>query len=103
MIVVCASFVLVNAQSTEKYTCRDLLNQQKIEREELKQTLKETLDKILTRQKEEVEPFKTNAIYYDPMIKDQRTEREEIIKLHTSEREKLMQIQADERKNFKPL
>lgn len=47
------SFVFANAQTIEKYTYRDLLNQQKIEREELKQTHKETLDKIISRQKEE--------------------------------------------------
>jgi chlorite dismutase len=104
--IIFASFILANAQTSEKYTYRDLLNQQKVEREELKQTQKEILDKIIARQKEEVEPHKSRATFdsdYDLMIEKQRTEREEIIKLHTGEREKLMQIQADERKNFKPL
>jgi hypothetical protein len=86
---------------------RDLLSQQKIEREELKQTQKEILDKIITRQKEEVEPHKpssnsTNSYSYDKMIEEQREERQKIVQLQTEEREKQMQIQADERKNFKP-
>ncbi len=106
--IICASFILANAQTSEKYTYRDLLTQQKVERDELKQTQKETLDKILVRQKEEIEPHKpnsnsTNSYSYDRMIEEQREERQKIVQLQIEEREKQMQIQADERKNFKPL
>lgn len=93
---------LANAQNIEKYTYRDLLIQQKIERDELKQTQKEILDKVIARQKEEVELVRGNSGPTMTLMVEQREERGKIIQLQTSEREKQMQIQAEERKNFKP-
>ena len=99
--IVFASFTLANAQTSEKYTYRDLLSQQKVERDELKQTLKETLDKILLRQKEEIELVRGNSGPTMTIMTEQRQEREKLVLLQKEEREKLMQIQAEERKNSK--
>ncbi len=91
--IICASFILANAQTTEKYTYRDLLSQQKVERDESKQTLKETLDKILARQKEEVDKVdNTYTSTYSETIIRHKTKREKIVQLQKEEREKLMPI-----------
>lgn len=97
------SFIVTNAQNSDKFTYRDLLNQQKIERQELKETQNETLDKILARQKDELETVKGNTGPTQTMQTQHQSEREKIVQLQKEEREKQMQIQADDRKNFKPL
>jgi hypothetical protein len=103
--IICVSCFLANAQSNEKYTYRDLLTQQKIEREELKQTHKETLDKIIGRQKEEFDAIPKDDNGYERGVTRERhnKEREKIVQLQKEEREKQMQFQADEKKNFKEL
>ena len=99
-ILFLAFVAAANAQNKENYSYRDLINQQKIERDELKQTQKEILDKILQRQKEELEAVSGNSGPVQAMQDKHQAERENIVKLLTSEREKQMQIQADERKQF---
>lgn len=89
-----------NAQSADNYSYKDLLAQQKIERQELKETHKEILDKIIIRQKEELETARGNSGPEERIIRESRDERKEIIERFTQEREKQTQIQADERKNF---
>ena len=100
--IICAASIVSNAQSNDKFTYRDLLNQQKIEREELKLIHRETLDKIILRQKEEIELVRGNSGPTMTVMAEQREEREKIVQLQKEEREKQMQIQADERKTFKP-
>ena len=93
--------IIANAQNKESFTYRDMLNQQKIERDELKQTQKEIFTAIMVREKEELE--KIDGVYtstYSETLIRHKDERKEIVILQTSEHEKQMQIQAEERKDF---
>lgn len=90
------------SQKTDNFTYKDLLNQQKTERDELKQTQKEILETIIARQKEEFSsiPKSDNGYELGSFRDKHNSERLEIINRLTIEREKQMQLQATERKEF---
>lgn len=87
----------VNGQNKD-FTYREMLNQQKLERDELKQTQKEVFNAILERQKDELE--RSDAYEREKTMIRHKEERQNITNIQTQERQHQLDLQAEERKKF---